>query len=127
MPSLTSCFVQFLVAVFFQPTSETSPLLCLAESARLPLDGSSYHVFSWCRSQDSGVARNFPTGGASICSILFCPFPFSCPTKSAVQSKNSHQITYQKIMYFHDGRCVRPLRHLYGYATESRSCCTQTV
>ena len=27
-------------------------------------------------------------GGASMCSIPFCPFPFRCPTKSAVQSKN---------------------------------------
>jgi len=35
-----------------------------------------------CRSQ------KLSTGGASICSIPFCPFLFSCPTKSAVQSKN---------------------------------------
>jgi len=40
-----------------------------------------FTLFQW-RSQ------KFPTGGASICSIPFCPFPFSCPTKSAVQSKN---------------------------------------
>jgi len=33
-------------------------------------------------------SQKFSTGGASICSIPFCPFPFSCPTKSAVQSKN---------------------------------------
>ena len=33
-------------------------------------------------------SQKFSTGGASICSIPFCPFPSSCPTKSAVQSKN---------------------------------------
>jgi len=33
-------------------------------------------------------SQKFSTGGASICSIPFCPFPFSCPTKSAVRSKN---------------------------------------
>ena len=55
MPSLMSCFVQFLVAVFFQPTSETNPLLCLAESARLPLEGSSCHVFSWYCNQEAVV------------------------------------------------------------------------
>ena len=33
-------------------------------------------------------SQKFSTGGASICSNPFCPFPFSCPTKSAVQSKN---------------------------------------
>jgi len=39
--------------------------------------------------RSSGVARNFWQGvRASICSIPFCPFPFSCPPKSAVQSKN---------------------------------------
>jgi len=37
-------------------------------------------------------SQKFSTGGASIYSIPFCPFPFSCPTKSAVQSKNV--ITY---------------------------------
>ena len=33
-------------------------------------------------------SQKFSTGGVSVCSIHFCPFPFSCPTKSAVQSKN---------------------------------------
>jgi len=33
-------------------------------------------------------SHKFSTGGASICSIPFCQFPFICPTKSAVQSKN---------------------------------------
>jgi len=33
-------------------------------------------------------SQKFSTGGASICSIPFCPFPFSCPAKSGVQSKN---------------------------------------
>ena len=41
------------------------------------------YVFQW-RSQ------KFSTGGASIFSIPFCPFPFSCRTKSAVQSKKRH-------------------------------------
>jgi len=74
-------------------------------------------------------SQKFSTGGASVCSIPFCPF-----TKSAVQSKNvmtyhiplewlneqwwhynsekSH--TGTKNMYFPDKGCVRPLRH---YAT----------
>ena len=42
---------------------------------------NTHTAFQW-RSQ------KFSTGSASICSIPFCPFPFSCPTKSAVQSKN---------------------------------------
>jgi len=33
-------------------------------------------------------SQKFSTGGASICSIPFCPFPFRCPTKSAVRSEN---------------------------------------
>jgi len=33
-------------------------------------------------------SQKLSTGGASVCSIPFCPFPLSCPTKSAVQSKN---------------------------------------
>ena len=37
--------------------------------------------------------QKLSTGGASICNIPFCPFPFSCPTKSAVQSKTSWHIT----------------------------------
>ena len=35
----------------------------------------------WC-------SQKFSTGSESICRMPFCPFPFSCPTKSAVQSKN---------------------------------------
>jgi len=57
--SLMSCSVHFSVAKFFQPTSETSSLLCLAEVARLPLDGSSYRVFNWCRNQEAVVHRVF--------------------------------------------------------------------
>jgi len=34
-------------------------------------------------------SQKFSTGGVSVCSIHFCPFPFSCPTKSAIQSKNN--------------------------------------
>ena len=69
-------------------------------------------------------SKKFSTGGASICSIPFCPFPFSCPTKSAVQSKNvttyippdwlNEQWCIMKIVYFPDRGCVR---HLYGCAT----------
>ena len=40
-------------------------------------------------------SQKFSAGGASICSIPFCPFPFSCPTKSAVQSKKRHDISYR--------------------------------
>jgi len=32
---------------------------------------------------------------AGNCSIPFSPFPFSCPTKSAVQSKKRHDISYR--------------------------------
>jgi len=35
-------------------------------------------------------SQKLSTGGASVCSIPFCPFPLSCPTKSAVQSKKRH-------------------------------------
>jgi len=38
-------------------------------------------------------SRKFSTEGASICSVPFCPFPFSCPTESAVQSKKRHDIS----------------------------------
>jgi len=53
MPSLTSCFVQFLAAMFFQPTSETGCLLYLAEVARRSvvnmslIDKSSVIVKIW--------------------------------------------------------------------------------
>jgi len=40
-------------------------------------------------------SQKFSTGGAPICSFPFCPFPFSCPTKSAVQSKKRHDISYR--------------------------------
>ena len=45
-----------------------------------------YRVTTWrCPQRRS---QKFSTGGASICSIPFCPFPFSYPTKSALQAKN---------------------------------------
>jgi len=64
-------------------------------------------------------SQKLSTGGASICSIPFCPFPFSCPTKSAVQSKNvmtyhtawmieHREITYQKICIFLTGGAYAP-------------------
>jgi len=59
MPTLMSCSVQFSVAMFFQPTSETSSLLCLAEVARLPLEVSSYHVFNWCLNREAVVYGQF--------------------------------------------------------------------
>ena len=82
-------------------------------------------------------SRKFSTEGASICSVPFCPFPFSCPTESAVQSKKRHDIsTYHtawmiertminsyitksntKKLYFPDRGCVRLLHYLHGYAT----------
>ena len=34
-------------------------------------------------------SQKFSTGGASICSVPFCPFPFSCPTKSAVYDRKT--------------------------------------
>jgi len=77
-------------------------------------------------------SQKFSTGGASICSIPFCPFPFSWPTKSAVQSKNV--MTYHtawmighrpvtlrnqipKNMYFPD-RAWRSLINYSGRASE---------
>jgi len=50
-----------LVSCFFDSrcTSETNYLLCLAEFARLPLDGSSYHEFNWCRNQEAVVHGQF--------------------------------------------------------------------
>jgi len=76
-------------------------------------------------------SQKFSTGGASICTIPFCPFPFSCPTKSAVLSKNATTYhtagfyeyacntakSHAKKYVFPDRWCARPLRHLYGYAT----------
>jgi len=47
---LMPCSVQFSVAAFYQTTSKTNFLLCLAEVARLPLEVSSYHVYNWCYS-----------------------------------------------------------------------------
>ena len=49
-------------------------------------------------------SQKFLTGGASICSIPFCPFPFSCPMRRPVTLRN-HIPT---IMYFPDRGCVRP-------------------
>ena len=53
---------------------------------RLP---TRLHVMEWAIQWRS---QKFSTGGASICSIPFCIFPFSCPTKSAVPSKTSWHI-----------------------------------
>jgi len=52
-----------------------------------------FHSFPYIWSPTSGFAAR---RGVSICSIPFCPFPFSCPTKSAVQSKNvlTYHIAY---------------------------------
>ena len=83
-------------------------------------------------------SRKFSTGGASICSVPFCPSPFSCPTKSAVQSKKRHDLSYRLNDWTNSDKQLgftrrpitlrnhipkkyvfswRPLRHLYGYAT----------
>jgi len=45
--------------MFFQTTSETNSLLCLAEFALLYLEGSSYHVVNWCRNQEAVVHGQF--------------------------------------------------------------------
>jgi len=50
-----------------------------------PVRFQAYRFHHCCHQWRS---QKFSTGGASICSIPFCPFSFSCPTKSAVQSKN---------------------------------------
>jgi len=53
-------------------------------SERLPVNPALAHL-CWREYSDgriSGVAENFQQGGASICSIPFCPFPFSCPDKN---------------------------------------------
>ena len=55
---VTSFSVQFLVAMFFQTTSEKKRLVCLAEVAQLPLGSSSDRVFSWRRNQETVVHRH---------------------------------------------------------------------
>jgi len=61
-----------------------NPALCgfLTMARYINLLAQSRRVWrQWC-------SQKFSTGGASICSIPFCLFPFSFPTKSAVQSEN---------------------------------------
>ena len=50
-------------------------------------------------------SQKFSTG-QSICGIPFCPFPFSCPTMSAVQPKNV--VTYQFKCIFLTGGAYAP-------------------
>jgi len=50
-------FCSFLVAMFFQTTSGTNSLLCIAEVARLK--GSSFQVFNWCWDQEAVVHGQF--------------------------------------------------------------------
>jgi len=67
VPSLMSSFVHFFSGtMFFQTTSETDSLLCLAEVARLPLESSSCHVFNWCRDQEAVAHRQFSVSGVSL-------------------------------------------------------------
>jgi len=48
-------------------------------------------------------SQKFSTSVASICSIPFCPFPFSSPTKSAVWSKN--------VMTYHTAWMIKRTMH----------------
>ena len=68
-------------------------------------------------------SQKFSTGGASICSIPFCPFPFSCPMRRPITLSNHAPKNY---VSYRQG-CVRPLRHLYGYATGTTGCGIQPV
>jgi len=63
-------------------------------------------------------SQKFSIGDASICSIPFCTFPFSCPMRRPITLRNHIPKNY----VFFDRGCVRPLRHLYGYATVTGLC-----
>jgi len=61
-------------------------------------------------------SQKFSTGGASTCSIPFCPFPFSCPTKSAVQSKN--------VMTYTAWMIERTIKNSYITKSNTKKICT---
>jgi len=58
-----------------------------------------------------------------VCSIPFCPFPFSCPTKSAVQSVTLRN-HIPKNMYFPDGvrTPLTPLVWLHHWSLHISGC-----
>jgi len=68
----------------------------------------------------SGVARNFRQGVRQSVAFLSV-HPVQLPYQVGRTIKKRYDISYRlnepKIMYFSDRGCVRPLRHLYGYAT----------
>ena len=73
----------------------------------------------------SGVARNFLQGvRQSVAFLRLSLIDKNIGTSAIVFLRVGLYHTYQKIMYFPDRGCVRPLRHLYGYATEG--CGSQT-
>jgi len=70
-------------------------------------------------SQLSGVDRNFRQGVRQSVAFLYA-HSRSAAYQVGRTIKKRHDISHRlKIMYFPDRGCVRPLRHLYGYATES--------
>ena len=79
------------------------------------VDGLTPAPANWHTPLNQSRSQKFSTGGASICSIPFCPFPFSCPAKSAVQSENvmTHHTAWMiertmivSFTYWHGCACV---------------------
>ena len=78
------------------------------------------YLFIYLFNIRSGVARNFRQGVRQSVAFLSV-HPVQLPYQVGRTIKKRHDISYRlnepKIMYFPDRWCVRPLRHLYGYAT----------
>jgi len=70
------------VFTFYTFRSHTKKVECSLSTLVIHFKWQEFLCFVQWRS------RKF-SGCASICNIPFCPFPFSCPTKSAAQSKNT--------------------------------------
>ena len=85
------------------------------------LTTTGIYLFIYLFNIRSGVARNFRQGVRQSVAFLSV-HPVQLPYQVGRTIKKRHDISYRlnepKIMYFPDSGCVRPLRHLYGYATE---------
>jgi len=125
----TTTLIQTTTGIYSQSICR----FCSITYWRLKDGVSDRTVVAWNEMMDDDMmqwrSQRFSTGGASICSIPFCAFPFSCPiwekllahllgfTRRPITLRNHIPKNY----VFSWQRVRTPLRHLFGYATDMMS------